>query len=250
MEAHAQTMLTPTPAPVGLALPVSTAKPTYLIVQKGVCVRVCVCFSHGDISCFTQFVHTPMDRTTECDIKIPTFCVLSTALALMEEHAQIKSMAIPVRAAQASLAPIASMRSMSVTPSPASMEASVKMPWSPSVAPAQRATLATAARYTLTHKHSWLCHYTIYVFRLIHFFICLCLTRLQLSGADAHLPAKMEDAVARRMLPLSVNVLTAGLDVIVTSLGSPVKQLLAREVFLCCLHDEIWTLHLCFYWLI
>lgn len=154
MEAHAQTMLTPTPAPVGLALPVSTAKPTYLIVQKGVCVRVCVCFSHGDISCFTQFVHPPMDRTTECDIKIPTFCVLSTALALMEEHAQIKSMAIPVRAAQASLAPIASMRSMSVTPSPASMEASVKMPWSPSVAPAQRATLATAARYTLTHKHS------------------------------------------------------------------------------------------------
>lgn len=59
-----------------------------------------------------------------------------------------------------------------------------------------------------------------------------CLPRLQSTGADVHLPAKMEDAVAKRMLPLSVNVLMAGLDVTVTSIGSPVKQLLAREVFL------------------
>lgn len=156
MEARAQTMLIPTPAPVGLALPASTVKPTYLIALK--------------------------------------------ALASMEERVQIKSMVIPVTAAQASLAPTASMRSMSVTPSPASMEASVKMPWSPSVAPALRATLATAAR-------------------------------LQSTGADAHLPAKMEDAVAKKTLPSSANVPTAGLDVTVISIGFPVKQLLAREGF-------------------
>lgn len=154
MEAHAQTMLTPTPAPVGLALLASTVRPTSLIAQK--------------------------------------------ALASMEGRAQIKSMAIPVPAVQASLAPTASTRSMSVTPSPASMAASAKMPWRPSVALVLKATLATAAR-------------------------------LQLTGADAHLPAKTEDAVAKRIPPSSVIVLTAGLDVTVTSLGSPVKQLLARE---------------------
>lgn len=154
MEAHAQTMLTPTPAPVGLALLASTAKPTSLIALK--------------------------------------------ALASMVGRAQIKSTAIPVPAAQASLALTASMRLMSVTPSLASTEASVKMPWNPSVAPAPRATLATAAR-------------------------------LQSTGADAHLPAKMEDAVAKRMLLSSVIVVTAGLDVTVISLGSPVRQLLAKE---------------------
>lgn len=74
------------------------------------------------------------------------FLLMSTALASMEGRAQIKSTAIPVPAAQASLAPTANTRSMSVTPSPASTEASVKMPWSPSVAPAPRATLAIAAR--------------------------------------------------------------------------------------------------------
>lgn len=57
------------------------------------------------------------------------------------------------------------------------------------------------------------------------------LPRHQSTGVDAHLPAKMEDAVAKRMLPSSANVLMAGLDVTVTSLGSLVKQLLAREVF-------------------
>lgn len=59
MEAHAQTMLTPTPAPVGLALPVSTAKPTYLIVQKGVCVCVCVYVSVMEIShvLLNLFIH-------------------------------------------------------------------------------------------------------------------------------------------------------------------------------------------------
>lgn len=109
-------------------------------------------------------------------------------------------MAIPVPAAQASLAPTANMKSMSVTPSPASMEASVKMPWSRSVAPAPRATLATAARH-------------------------------QSTGADVHLLVKMEDAVAKRMLPSFVTVLTAGLDAFVTSPESLVRQLLAREAF-------------------
>lgn len=75
-----------------------------------------------------------------------------TALASMEGRAQIKSMATPVPAAQASLAPTASMRSTSVTPSPALTEASVRMPSSPSVAPAPKATLATAARYTHAHR--------------------------------------------------------------------------------------------------
>lgn len=46
MEAHAQTMLTPTPVPVGLVLLAFTAKPTSLIALKG--VYVCVYFSHGD----------------------------------------------------------------------------------------------------------------------------------------------------------------------------------------------------------
>lgn len=116
----------------------------------------------------------------------------------MEGRAQIKSMAIPAPVVQASLAPTVNMRSMNVTPSPASTEASVKMPWSPSVAPAPRATLALAVRH-------------------------------QSTGVDVPLPAKMEGDVVKRMLPSSVNVLTAGLDVTVTSLGSPVRQLLARE---------------------
>lgn len=154
MEAHAQTMLTPTPALVGLVFLASIVKPTSLIALK--------------------------------------------AHALMEEHAQIKSMAIPVPAAQASLAPTANTRSMSVTPSPALTAASVKMPLSPSVAPAPRVILATAAR------HQW-------------------------TGADARLPAKMEDVVVKRMLLSSVIVLMVGLDVIVTYPGSLVRQLLARE---------------------
>lgn len=77
-----------------------------------------------------------------------------TALASMEGRARIKSTAILVTAAQASLAPTANTKSTSVTPSPALTEASVKMPWSPSVAPAPRATLATAARYTHTQTLS------------------------------------------------------------------------------------------------
>lgn len=72
--------------------------------------------------------------------------MLLTVLASMEGHAQIKSMAIPAPAALASLAPIANMRSMSVTPNPVSMEESVKMLWSPSVAPVPRVTPATVAR--------------------------------------------------------------------------------------------------------
>lgn len=66
-----------------------------------------------------------------------------------------------------------------------------------------------------------------------------CLPRHQSTGVDVPLPAKMEGDVVKRMLPSSVNVLTAGLDVTVTSLGSPVRQLLAREVFLCSRHDDI-----------
>lgn len=42
MEARAQTMLIPTPAPVGLALLASIVKPTYLIALKGECMCVFV----------------------------------------------------------------------------------------------------------------------------------------------------------------------------------------------------------------
>lgn len=78
-------------------------------------------------------------------------------------------------------------------------------------------------------KFSCLC-----LFRWINVDKCfnLPLARLQSTGADAHPHAKMEDAVVKRTLLSSVNVLMAGLDVTVTSVGSPVKQLLAREVFL------------------
>lgn len=54
--------------------------------------------------------------------------------------------------------------------------------------------------------------------------------RLQSTGADAHLLAKMEAGVDKKMLHLPVNVLMAGLDATVTSGGSPVKQLLDKEV--------------------
>lgn len=66
-----------------------------------------------------------------------------------------------------------------------------------------------------------------------------CLPRLQSTGADAHLSAKMEDAVVKRMLHSYVTVVTVGLDVTVTSLGFPVRQLRAREVLLCSVHDDI-----------
>lgn len=45
----------------------------------------------------------------------------------MEGHAQIKSMAIPVPAAQASQGPTANTKSMNATPSLVLMEAFVKM---------------------------------------------------------------------------------------------------------------------------
>lgn len=54
--------------------------------------------------------------------------------------------------------------------------------------------------------------------------------RLQSTGADAHLLAKMEVGVDKKMLHLSVNVLMVGLGATVTSEGSPVKQLLDKEV--------------------
>lgn len=71
------------------------------------------------------------------------------------------------------------------------------------------------------------------------------LPRHQSIGADVPLPVKMEVAVVKRMLPSSVIVLMAGLDVTVTSLGFPVRQLLAREVFLCSVQDDISNLSLC-----
>lgn len=61
-------------------------------------------------------------------------------------------------------------------------------------------------------------------------FLSICLPRHQSTGADAHLPAKTEDAVAKRMLPSSVTVLTAGLDVTATFPESLVRQLLTIEV--------------------
>lgn len=50
MEAHAQTMLTPTPAPVSLALLASTVKPTSLIALKGEGLIYC------DISLYFYFI--------------------------------------------------------------------------------------------------------------------------------------------------------------------------------------------------
>ena len=54
--------------------------------------------------------------------------------------------------------------------------------------------------------------------------------RRQSTGADAHLLAKMEAGVDKKMLRLSVNVPMAGLAATVMSEGSPVKQLLDKEV--------------------
>lgn len=83
----------------------------------------------------------------------------------------------------------------------------------------------------------------LYLFRCLNvavFKICL-YDRLQSNGADAHLLAKMEDAVDKKMLPLCVSVLMAGLDATATSVGSPVKRLLDKEVCLSW-HFEILTL--------
>lgn len=112
-------MLTPTPAPVGLALLAFTVKPTSLIVLKGECVSL----FQSWIIIIMYFTNLLIDTciTTEYDIKkiqvLNTIFLMSAALASMEGHAQIKSTAIPVPAAQVSLAPIVSTRSMSVTPS-------------------------------------------------------------------------------------------------------------------------------------
>lgn len=72
----------------------------------------------------------------------------------MEEPARIKSMGTPALVDQASQAPTVSMRLMSVTPSPALMEAYVKMLWNLSVAHVQKASQATAVRYTQLNEHS------------------------------------------------------------------------------------------------
>lgn len=78
------------------------------------------------------------------------------------------------------------------------MEDSVKIPWGPSTAPALRALKAIDARY-------------------------------QLTRADTHLRARMEDVAAKKMLLLSVIVLVVGQDVTVTSQESLVKQWLASR---------------------
>lgn len=128
----------------------------------------------------------------------PTFQIALKALASMEGRAQIKSMAIPVPAGQASLALTASMRLMSVTPSPVSTAVSAKMHWSPSAALAPEVIPATAARHLLT-------------------------------GADARHHVNTADAVAKMVLLSSVTVLMVGLDVTVTFPECPVRQLLASE---------------------
>lgn len=79
----------------------------------------------------------------------PLLSLVSAALASTEEHAQIKSMAIPVPAAQASLGRTANTKSMNATPSLVLMEAFVKMAWSPSAALVPKVILATAARYRI-----------------------------------------------------------------------------------------------------
>lgn len=68
----------------------------------------------------------------------------------MEGRALTKSMATCVPAAPALLGPTASMRSMNVIPSPASMGESVKMLLIPSAAPAPKVFSAIAVRYS--HK--------------------------------------------------------------------------------------------------
>lgn len=58
------------------------------------------------------------------------------------------------------------------------------------------------------------------------------LIRHQLTGADGPIPAKTEGVVAKKMLPLFVSAVVVGLDVTVTSPGSPVRLLPAKEVVL------------------
>lgn len=65
----------------------------------------------------------------------------------MEGRARIKSTAILVHVAQASLGPTANMKSTSVTPSLVSTGASVRIPWGPSAALALKVIPAIDARY-------------------------------------------------------------------------------------------------------
>lgn len=57
------------------------------------------------------------------------------------------------------------------------------------------------------------------------------LLRPQLTGVDAPLHVKMEDAADKMMLLLPASVQTVGQDITVTSPEFLVRQLLAREVF-------------------
>lgn len=84
---------------------------------------------------------------------------MSTVHALMEEHAQTKSMATHAPAALASLVPTASMRSTNAIPSPASMGASVKMLSIPSDVLAPKVFSAIAVRYPQDTHLSSFCNF-------------------------------------------------------------------------------------------
>lgn len=178
---------------------------------------------------------TCIDNEYQLFVKFKSFypiLLMSTVHALMEGHALTKSMATHAPAALASLVPTASMRSMNVIPSPASMGASVKMLLIPSDVPAPKVFSAIAVRYTQTLIcQAFLTLCTFRCLNVVVFKIYL-YDRLQSTGADAHLLAKMEAGVDKKMLHLSVNVPMAGLDATATSEGSPVKQLLDKEVCL------------------
>lgn len=80
----------------------------------------------------------------------------SPAPASTEGRARTRSTATAAAAAPASPAPTASTRSTSATRSPASTAACARTPWSPSAAPAPKASLGAAARCEPRPRHSHL----------------------------------------------------------------------------------------------
>lgn len=150
-EACARTTLTLTPALADLGLQGSTAKPTSLTALKGDGLNQADIFLY--FYCHTYTPTTYIDTEYQIFVKFKSFypiLLMSTVHALMEGHALTKSMATHAPAALASLGPTASMRSMNVIPSPASMGASVKMLLIPSDVPAPKGFSAIAVRYTQT----------------------------------------------------------------------------------------------------
>lgn len=144
MEAHALTMLTLTRAPAGLVSLVSTVKPTSQTALKGEALNQTDFFLYFSSLTFTHLTHLTLNEWSHLHPILPT------VHALMEGRALTKSMATCVRAALALLGPTASMRSMNVIPSPASMGESVKMLSIPSDAPAPKVFSAIAVRYCHT----------------------------------------------------------------------------------------------------